>query len=253
MNAPFETTQPARTNKALWIAIGVLGVAVLGMGATLVRLQTQPLEPNTVMLPVVTETALAPLPTASTPPGTEAILTETNPEKSAPAHTDTSKATVKNSPPAKAIPAQNAPKNKTTQPPVFTAKPQPVLPQSPEPAVARAPQRPICGNCGVIESVTPIEREGTPNGVGVLAGGVLGAAVGNQVGDGNGKTLATILGAVGGAIGGNTVEKRMKKVIHYQVLVRMEDGSSRTITQANSATVGAQVVLNGDTLQSANP
>lgn len=242
MNAPIESTQTARTNKTLWIAIGVLGVAVLGMGATLVRMQSQPLEPSTVLLPTEAETALAPVATASIPMGTESMITEPALEKTSPP-VDQPKPAAKT----------NTAKPAAPKPQVFTAKPQPVLPQSPEPAVARAPQRPVCANCGVVESVTPVERDGTPNGVGVLAGGVLGAAVGNQVGDGNGKTLATILGAVGGAIGGNTVEKRMKKTTHYQVSVRMEDGSSRTLTQATPATVGAQVVVNGDTLQNANP
>ena len=97
-------------------------------------------------------------------------------------------------------------------------------------------------------SVTPVERDGAASGVGVVAGGVLGAVVGNQVGGGDGKTLATILGAVGGGMAGNAVEKKMKKVTHYEVTVRMEDGSSRTVQQSTPASVGAQVTVDGNTL-----
>jgi outer membrane lipoprotein SlyB len=129
-----------------------------------------------------------------------------------------------------------------------------VLPQNPEPAVARAtaPARVLCATCGKVESVTPVELEGPGSGAGAIAGGVLGAVVGNQVGGGDGKTLATILGAVGGGMAGNAVEKKMKKVTQYDVTVRMDDGSSRTLRQGTPATVGSAVVVNGDTLQPAS-
>jgi outer membrane lipoprotein SlyB len=131
--------------------------------------------------------------------------------------------------------------------------PRVVLPQNPEPAVARvtAPARATCANCGTVESVTPVELEGPGSGAGAIAGGVLGAVVGNQVGGGNGKTLATILGAVGGGMAGNTVEKKMKKVTQYDVSVRMDDGSHRTLRQNTPPAVGSAVIVNGDSLQPA--
>jgi outer membrane lipoprotein SlyB len=81
---------------------------------------------------------------------------------------------------------------------------------------------------------------------------VLGAVVGNQVGGGDGKSLATILGAVGGGMAGNAVEKKMKKVTQYDVTVRMEDGSRRTLRQTTPPAVGSAVVVNGDSLQPAS-
>jgi outer membrane lipoprotein SlyB len=99
--------------------------------------------------------------------------------------------------------------------------------------------------------VTAVEVEGTGSGAGAIAGGVLGAVVGNQVGGGNGKSLATILGAVGGGMAGNVVEKKMKKVTQFDVTVRMDDGSRRTLRQTTSPAVGSAVVVNGDTLKSA--
>lgn len=112
--------------------------------------------------------------------------------------------------------------------------------------------KPVCVNCGTVESVTPIQRDGTAGGIGAVTGGVLGAVVGNQVGGGNGKTLATILGAVGGGFAGNTVEKKMKKETVYQVQVHMEDGSTRTLEQGTPTLVGAKVIVEGNTLQPAS-
>ncbi len=113
-----------------------------------------------------------------------------------------------------------------------------------------AQQRPVCTSCGTVESVTPVQRAGQTNGVGAVAGGVLGAIVGNQVGSGNGRAVATVLGAVGGGYAGNAVEKNVKKVTAYQVRVRMEDGSTRTIEQSQPASVGARVTVDGSTLRS---
>ena len=141
--------------------------------------------------------------------------------------------------------------------PVANDRPQVVHPQRPEPAVARPPEpvvqhKPICQNCGTVERVTPIEQDGVGNGLGAVAGGVLGAVVGNQMGDGTGKALATILGAVGGGMAGNAIEKKTKKVTHYEIIVRMDDGSTRALQQSTPSMVGSQVVLDGETLRALN-
>ena len=97
------------------------------------------------------------------------------------------------------------------------------------------PARHVCSNCGVIESINAVEEAGQGSGLGAITGGVVGGLVGNQIGKGNGKTVATIAGVAGGAYAGNQIEKNVKKTSHYNVEVRMEDGSFRTIRQ-NSAT-----------------
>jgi outer membrane lipoprotein SlyB len=149
--------------------------------------------------------------------------------------------------------ASTASKNRASDATEPVAGPRVVLPQNPEPAVARAtaPARVICATCGKVESVTAVEVEGTGSGAGAIAGGVLGAVVGNQVGGGSGKSLATILGAVGGGVAGNVVEKKMKKITQYDVTVRMDDGSHRTLRQTTPPAVGSAVVVNGDSLQPA--
>ncbi len=105
-----------------------------------------------------------------------------------------------------------------------------------------------CNNCGVIESITPVESKGQGSGIGAVAGGVTGALIGNQIGRGNGNTAATIAGAAGGAFAGNAIEKNMKKTLRYQVRVRMSDGSYRTTSHsiAPAFAIGDKVrIVNG--------
>ena len=103
-----------------------------------------------------------------------------------------------------------------------------------------------------METVTAVERKGNPNGVGAVAGGAVGAVVGNQIGKGSGRTFATILGAVGGGLAGHMIEKNVKKETVYQVRVRMDDGSIRTIEQASLPAVGGKVTVDGSVMRSAD-
>ena len=85
-----------------------------------------------------------------------------------------------------------------------------------------------CDNCGTVTDVKTIKKEGEGSGVGAVAGGVLGGVLGHQVGSGRGNTAATIVGAGAGAYAGHQVEKSQKSTTTYQVIVKMEDGKSRT-------------------------
>jgi len=106
-----------------------------------------------------------------------------------------------------------------------------------------------CANCGVVESITPVEvRAAHGSGLGMIAGGVTGALLGNMIGRGNGNAVATVAGAAGGAYAGNEIEKNTKKSQRYQVRVRMNDGTYRTTTQSSlpAFSVGEKVkVVNG--------
>lgn len=108
-----------------------------------------------------------------------------------------------------------------------------------------------CANCGVVEGVRPFERKGEGSGIGAVAGGVLGGVLGNQVGKGNGRKAMTVLGAVGGGMAGHEIEKRAKSETLYEVRVRMNDGTLRTLTQKTAPAPGARVVVDGITLRSA--
>lgn len=104
-----------------------------------------------------------------------------------------------------------------------------------------------CAQCGKVESIRAVTRQGEANGVGVAAGALIGGLLGNQVGGGDGRTLATIAGAVGGGYTGNEVEKHARATTGYVVDVRMQDGTLRTYPQTNAQfTIGEAVrVQNG--------
>lgn len=96
--------------------------------------------------------------------------------------------------------------------------------------VATVAAREICATCGTISSVQAIAHEAPQtSGVGAVAGAVLGGVLGNQVGGGNGKKIATVAGAIGGGLAGNAIEKKTRTSTTWQVKVKMEDGSTRSV------------------------
>ena len=62
-------------------------------------------------------------------------------------------------------------------------------------------------------------------------------------GGGNGKKAMTVLGAVGGGFAGHEIEKQARATTVYKVHVRMDDGTTRTVTQSTAPTVGARIQL----------
>lgn len=90
----------------------------------------------------------------------------------------------------------------------------------------------VCAECGVIETVRAIDTKGEGSGVGAVGGAVVGGVVGNQIGHGTGKAVATVVGAVGGGFAGNEIEKYVKNSKSYEIVVRLENGTSRTFNQA---------------------
>ncbi len=136
---------------------------------------------------------------------------------------------------APAAPVVSAP---VSQPQYVPAPEQPV-----QVAAAPTTTRAICGNCGVVESINAIAQKGEATGLGGVLGGAAGAVIGHQVGGGRGKDVATVLGAVGGAVAGNEVEKNRKSTTAYDVVVRLEDNTTRTVraTAAPAYGVGSKV------------
>ena len=105
-----------------------------------------------------------------------------------------------------------------------------------------------CRECGVIESINAVKVQGQTNGVGAVAGGVGGALVGNRVAGGNNRTLGGVVGAVGGGLLGNAIEKHERTATVYDVNVRMEDGSLRTVRESSAPAVGEKVRVESDGL-----
>jgi len=109
-----------------------------------------------------------------------------------------------------------------------------------------------CMACGVVASVQQVKVKGKPNYLGAIAGGVAGAALGNQVGKGDGRTAATVIGAVGGAVAGREIEKNVRSGTYYEVMVKLDDGSTRTVRYEKDPgfAVGAKVRMDGEQLRS---
>lgn len=227
--------QPAASNaKPLWAAVGILGAAVLAMGGTMIY-QGRPAAPAAQVVAVAPVSTVKPL---SAAPSAADDLIE--------------KPTVAPAKPAP-VPAQKVVKptpKPTPSPAPRVAGNAPAA--SPYPAPAPVAVAQICSNCGAIESVTPVVRTTKPDGpgVGAVAGGVAGAVLGNQVGQGNGRTAATIIGAIGGGFAGNAIEKNVRKETVYQVGVRMEDGTRRTVELAQAPAVGSKVTVDGNSIRS---
>lgn len=113
-------------------------------------------------------------------------------------------------------------------------------------APAKRAAAPNCVDCGVVQAVTAVQRKGEGTGLGAVAGGVIGGVIGNQMGGGSGKDAMTVIGAVGGGVAGHEIEKRQRATTEYRIEVRMNDGSTRTLTQAQPLAVGQSVRVVGD-------
>lgn len=152
---------------------------------------------------------------------------------------------------------------KTTPPSPTNAAPAPRSAATPAPvhvqrgavkaADASVHAAKVCTTCGKVESVSAVQKKGEGTGLGVVGGAVVGGLVGSQIGGGSGKNVATVLGAVGGGVAGNEVEKRARATTVYQVRVRMDDGTLRTVTQDTAPAVGQMVTLEGSTLRMRTP
>ena len=111
--------------------------------------------------------------------------------------------------------------------------PTPALTPPPAPLVAQAPQvevqKPVVkpGLLGTVESVREVEDPGQAQGIGAVGGGIAGAVIGHNIGDHN--KLVTLLGAAGGALLGNHIEKQARATKHWELNVRLDNGTTQTI------------------------
>ncbi|MCL4690315.1 MAG: glycine zipper 2TM domain-containing protein [Burkholderiales bacterium] len=110
-------------------------------------------------------------------------------------------------------------------------------------ALAALPALAACPGCGTVTDVKTVKKQGEGTGLGAVAGGVIGGVLGHQVGSGRGNTAATVVGAGAGAYAGHQVEKNQRSTTSYQVVVKLEDGKTRTFnfTKETSWRVGDRV------------
>ena len=228
----METTSPSPSSSSLhpvlWIAgisvtlLSLAGIAAL-TGLLPARTAPAPERPAIVAAAPATEpaavapaapaAAVAPAPVAATPaPAAAAARTV------AASHHKTARSKV-----AEEIPAGRP----SAPPPLASGVPPDYLP--PPVAASDPPAPPPCLDCGVVANVRQVTKEGKPSGAGAVIGGLAGAVLGSNIGRGNTRTVASIAGAVGGGLLGNTIEKSQGKTTSYEVSLRMQDGSTRTI------------------------
>jgi outer membrane lipoprotein SlyB len=86
---------------------------------------------------------------------------------------------------------------------------------------------------GVIESVRPVDVDGTQSGIGAGAGAVLGGLAGSQIGHGAGSVAGAVVGAVAGGLGGNYLENRATRTTGYEIVVRLKDDHSISVVQGD--------------------
>ena len=228
-----------KIHPVIWVAaVSVTVLSIAGVGAIMGIIPTagsKTVEPPQAL--VTAPTQAAPVVATSAPPAAPVPpVAEAKPEPVAPVAEKPAE------PPAPAHKAAEHKHAKHTEMAQASDKAAMPMPASAPPAP------PPCYDCGVIENVRAIKVKGDGSGVGMVAGGVVGGLLGHQVGGGSGKDLATIAGAVAGGFAGNEIEKSQKSKTQYEVTVKMEDGSFKTITEKGSPpwSMGQQVrVVNG--------
>jgi outer membrane lipoprotein SlyB len=87
--------------------------------------------------------------------------------------------------------------------------------------------QPQLGQLATVESVREVKEAGDAKGVGAIAGGVVGGVLGNKLGK---NRIVTVLGAAGGAFAGHQIEKQVRAEKRWETVVRLDDGSQRTIS-----------------------
>lgn len=147
-----------------------------------------------------------------------------------------------------ATPAVDArPANMPPAAPKATPKPVKKVVKTSAPAAVPAPAqdfgeapKPVpAGILGVVESVREVKTKAEKsNGVGPIAGGVGGAVLGSQVGKGfdskGFRNVLTVLGAAGGAFAGKEIERNVRATSHWELEVRLDDGTRRTLTSSTA-------------------
>ena len=96
-----------------------------------------------------------------------------------------------------------------------------------------------------VESVRPVQIEGTRSPIGAVAGGAIGGIAGSEVGQGSGSSAAAVLGAVGGGLAGAAIEEGITRKQGVEITVRLENGELRAIVQeeADKFVAGQKVRL----------
>ncbi|MEP6502962.1 MAG: glycine zipper 2TM domain-containing protein [Betaproteobacteria bacterium] len=223
MNTTTSNTTSRSTasgiHRGIWIGGGLMALTIIALATTLVVKNNNAL-PDSTATPLVAATdsssvAQNPAQGAAQPTAPAVVATQSH-EATRPVH--------------HTAPARNETRDNND------SEPQ------------RVASVPVCSTCGVIDGYTAVQVQGKNNGVGAVAGGVGGALVGSKIAGRSNHTLGGVIGAVGGGLLGNAIETHQRTSTAYDVRVRMNDGSIRTVRQATIPNVGTRVNVDGNTL-----
>ena len=206
--------------RAVWIGGGLMGLTIIALATTLV------VKGNSN--DTVADASVTPLVAITTTPGAPAS------EQPSGARSDA-----------------KAPANESTKPVHHATTPahHDTARDNAPAAQQQVAAAPVCTTCGVVESYAAVQVQGKNNGVGAVAGGLGGALIGSKIAGRGNHTLGGAIGAVGGGLLGNAIESHERTSTAYDVHVRMEDGSVRTVRQATVPTVGQHVNVEGNTMK----
>jgi outer membrane lipoprotein SlyB len=84
---------------------------------------------------------------------------------------------------------------------------------------------------GMVESVRPVQIEGTRSGIGPAAGAIVGGIAGSTVGGGRGSTAAAVLGGVAGGVAGQAIEQGATRRNGVEITVKLDSGALVAIVQ----------------------
>jgi outer membrane lipoprotein SlyB len=222
-----NTSPAAGIHRGVWIGGGLMALAIVALATTLVV-------KNNDALPDTANAGANPLVATTTTPGAPT----------------TQQSSVGNPPVVAQQQGATTPTHEATRPIHHTATHNEARSNNngyAEPQrVAAAPE---CATCGVIDGYSAVQVKGQNNGVGAVAGGLGGALVGSKIAGRSNHTLGGVIGAVGGGLLGNAIESHERTATVYDVRVRMNDGSIRTVRQASVPSVGQRVNVDGNTLR----
>ncbi|MBC9249618.1 hypothetical protein A9179_04955 [Pseudomonas alcaligenes] len=85
---------------------------------------------------------------------------------------------------------------------------------------------------GTVESLRPVQIEGTRTPIGAIAGAAVGGIAGSGIGGGRGSSIATVLGGVAGGMAGAAAEEGLTRSQGVEIVVREDSGALRAYVQA---------------------
>ncbi len=129
--------------------------------------------------------------------------------------------------------------------PITVAPPQQVPPAAWAATPPTPRERERCRDCAVVESVRAVEAAPHGGVVGAIGGAIAGAILGKEAGAAHTKRVLTVLGAIGGALLGREVERQATRSTHYDVDLRLADGTvlKRRYEQAPPFVAGETIRL----------